>query len=48
MSDSRENGKITDGHYDKSLAVKCINGTFVGRKEEKYLSGTCVGRRRWM
>jgi len=27
-----ENKKITDGDYDKSLAVKCINGTFVGRK----------------
>ena len=27
-----ENKQITDGNYDKSLAVKCINGTFVGRK----------------
>ena len=27
-----ENKKITDGNYDHSLAVKCINGTFVGRK----------------
>jgi len=27
-----ENKKITDDNYDKSLAVKCINGTFVGRK----------------
>ena len=27
-----ENKKITDDRYDKSLAVKCINGTFVGRK----------------
>ena len=26
-----ENKKITDGNYDKSLAVKCINGTFVGQ-----------------
>ena len=26
-----ENSKITDGNYDKSLAVKCINGTFVGQ-----------------
>ena len=24
--------KITDGNYDKSLAVKCLNGTFVGKK----------------
>ena len=27
-----ENRKITDGNYDKSLAVKCINGTFVGKR----------------
>ena len=27
-----ENKPITDGNYDKSLAVKCINGTFVGKK----------------
>ena len=25
------NKRITDGSYDKSLAVKCINGTFVGK-----------------
>ena len=29
-----ENKQITDGNYDKSLAVKCKNGTFVGRKAE--------------
>ena len=29
-----ENKRITDDHYDKSLAVKCINGTFVGRKTD--------------
>ena len=29
-----ENKPITDGNYDPSLAVKCINGTFVGRKTE--------------
>ena len=29
-----KNKKITDGNYEKSLAVKCINGTFVGRKNE--------------
>ena len=29
-----ENKRITDGNYDKSLAVKCKNGTFVGRKTE--------------
>ena len=28
-----ENKKITDGGYDESLAVKCINGTFVGQKK---------------
>ena len=22
-----ENKRITDGHYDKELAVRCINGT---------------------
>ena len=27
-----ENKKITGGDYDKSLAVRCVNGTFVGRK----------------
>ena len=32
MAQYGENKKITDGNYDKSLAVKCINGTFVGRK----------------
>ena len=29
-----ENKTITDDNYDKSLAVKCINGTFVGTKTE--------------
>ena len=33
-----ENHPITDGNYDKSLAVKCINGTFVGRKKENITS----------
>ena len=32
------NKKITDGNYDKSLAVKCINGTFVGKKTENIIS----------
>ena len=27
-----ENKKITDGNYDKALVVKCVNGTFVGKK----------------
>ena len=29
-----ENRRITDGCYDKSLAVKCVNGTFVGKKTD--------------
>ena len=29
-----ENKQITDGDYDKSLAVKCVNGTFVGREKD--------------
>ena len=32
-----ENKKIS-GSYDKSLAVKCINGTFVGTKTENVIS----------
>ena len=32
-----ENKKITDGSYDKSLAVKCRNGIFVGRKTENII-----------
>ncbi len=27
-----ENKIIADGNYDRSLAVRCINGTFVGRR----------------
>ncbi|MBQ6774307.1 MAG: carboxylesterase family protein [Synergistaceae bacterium] len=33
-----ENKQITDGNYDKSLAVKCINGTFVGRKTDNVIA----------
>ncbi|MBE6247991.1 MAG: carboxylesterase/lipase family protein [Prevotella sp.] len=33
-----ENQPITDGNYDKSLAVKCVNGTFVGQKKENVIS----------
>ena len=32
-----ENKKITDGNYDRSLAVKCVNGTFVGKKSDSFL-----------
>ena len=51
-----ENKKITDGNYDKSLAVKCINGTFVGKKTENnviiykgipFVGQQPVGNLRW-
>ena len=50
-----ENKPITDGHYDPSLAVRCINGTFVGRKKENvityrgipYVGKQPVGELRW-
>ena len=33
-----ENKRITDGNYDESLSVKCINGTFIGKKTEGIVS----------
>ena len=33
-----ENRQITDTNYDKSLAVRCVNGTFVGRREGNIIS----------
>ncbi|MBO5552279.1 MAG: carboxylesterase family protein, partial [Lachnospiraceae bacterium] len=50
-----ENKRITDGSYDKSLAVRCVNGTFVGRKTEDivmyrgipYVGRQPVGELRW-
>ena len=50
-----ENRPITNGNYDRSLAVKCINGTFVGRKMEDitvfrgipYVGKQPVGDLRW-
>lgn len=33
-----ENRKITDGNYSESLAARCVNGTFVGRKVADMLS----------
>lgn len=33
-----ENKPIADGNYDKSLAAKCVNGTFVGKKVENIIS----------
>ena len=29
-----ENKPITDDNYDKSLTVKCVNGTFVGKNTD--------------
>ena len=50
-----ENKVITDDNYDKSLAVKCINGTFVGKKTDDvitfrgipYVGKQPVGELRW-
>ena len=50
-----ENKPITDGRYDRSLAVKCINGTFVGKKTDgiiafrgiPYVGKQPVGELRW-
>ena len=50
-----ENKKITDGNYDKSLAVKCVNGTFVGKKNDgvvaykgiPFVGKQPVGELRW-
>ena len=50
-----ENKRITDEGYDKSLAVKCVNGTFVGKKTENiimyrgipYVGKQPVGELRW-
>ena len=33
-----ENRQITDGNYDRSLAVKCINGTFVGKLKDDVIA----------
>lgn len=33
-----ENKRITDSNYDKSLAVRCVNGTFVGKKNESVIA----------
>ena len=55
MAQYGENKKITDGNYDKSLAVKCINGMFVGRKNDgviaykgiPFVGKQPVGNLRW-
>ena len=33
-----ENKRITDDNYDKSLAVRCVNGTFVGQKTDNVIT----------
>lgn len=40
-----ENRLITDGNYDPALAVKCVNGTFVGRKLDETFCRTM--RKMW-
>ena len=50
-----ENRQITDGAYDASLAVRCVNGTFVGKKTENivayrgipFVGKQPVGELRW-
>ena len=32
-----ENKRITGNDYDRALAVRCVNGTFVGRKTENII-----------
>ena len=38
MAQNTQNKPIIGGNYDKSLSVKCINGTFVGTKTENIIS----------
>ena len=56
MAQYGENKKITDGNYDKALAVKCVNGTFVGKRTENdviiykgipFVGEQPVGNLRW-
>ena len=51
-----ENKRITDGNYDRSLAVKCQNGTFVGKRTDEnviayrgipFVGKQPVGELRW-
>jgi len=50
-----ENKRLTAGDYDASLAVRCINGTFVGKREEgviaykgiPFVGRQPVGELRW-
>ncbi|MCQ2738485.1 MAG: hypothetical protein MJ224_07750 [archaeon] len=34
--------KIINGNYDKSLGVKCVNGTFVGLKKDNIIEYKCI------
>ena len=38
MEQNGKNQKIVDGNYNQSLAVKCVNGTFVGKKADGVIS----------
>ncbi|MBQ7585078.1 MAG: carboxylesterase family protein [Desulfovibrionaceae bacterium] len=50
-----ENKRITDDNYNKALAVRCVNGTFVGQKTENviaykgipFVGKQPVGQLRW-
>ena len=50
-----ENKPVTDGNYDPSVAMKCINGTFVGMKKDDiivyrgipYVGKQPIGELRW-
>ena len=50
-----ENKQIADGNYDKTLAVKCVNGTFVGKRTDgiaafkgiPFVSRQPIGDLRW-
>ena len=50
-----ENKQIVGGNYDRSLAVKCVNGTFVGKKTDgiiaykgiPFVAEQPVGNYRW-
>ena len=33
-----ENKRINGDNYDKALAVKCVNGTFVGKRTENIIA----------
>ena len=55
LSQYGENKRIADGNYEKSLAVKCVNGTFVGKKNDgviaykgiPFVGKQPVGNLRW-